>query len=389
MKVDLLVVGAGPAGCAAALAARRRAPSLRVLVVDSALFPRDKLCAGAITGGGLHEMELAGLELRVAHVRVDRAAIRIEGRAHRIPLPRAAAVVRRREWDADLLEQVRAAGAEVVEGAPVTALGLCGGGGGALAGSRRVAFRAAVAADGAAGASRRLLGLPPGRRVPLREVALLGEGEGELLFDLDASVPGYAWRFPGVSPGEESVGLYSLDPLADASERLSRWLDAEATVATGEGRARSWSIRVFEFSGPVGVGPVLLAGEALGVDPLAGEGIRYALWSGRIAGDLAARVLSPPLPRVGARGLTRAYPLRLAATRSGVALALGTLLAPRLYREPVGGRFRRMASDRQVAEALAALVSGAAPAVPLARLAARYLALARGAPEVAPRSSQA
>lgn len=388
MKTDLLVVGAGPAGCAAALAARRRAPALRVLVVDSARFPRDKVCAGAITGGGLFEMERAGLELRVPHGVVARAAIQLEGRTHRVPLPRAAAVVRRREWDADLLEQVRAAGAEVVEGSPLVALRLGPGGGEALAGSRPIAFRAAVAADGAAGPSRRLLGLPAGRRVPLREATVEARADPELLFDLDAGVPGYAWRFPGASGGEESVGLYSLEPLPDGSERLRRWLEGAAAGRTPS--PRPWSIRVFDPSGPAGLGPVLLAGEALGVDPLAGEGIRYALWSGRVAGDLAALALTLPLPgAAAAQGLAKAYRLRLAATRSGVTLALGARLAPRLYRDPPRGRFRRMASDREVAEALAALLSGAAPAGPLLRLLARYLALVRGAPFVAPRSSRA
>jgi flavin-dependent dehydrogenase len=365
------------------------------VVVDQAFFPRDKLCAGAITGGGLGEMERAGLSLRVPHATVEHAVIRIAGRSQRIPLTRAAAVVRRRDWDADLVAQIRVAGAEVLEGAPVLALREDEGGGTALAGSRRISFRLAVAADGAAGASRRLLGLPPGRRVPLREVAVEGRGGSDLLFDLDAGVPGYAWRFPAAGPEGESTGLYSLEAVADTSDRLLRWLEREGSGRAPGGAIRSmgpraWSIRVFDPSGPAGRGPVLLAGEALGADPLAGEGIRYALWSGRIAGDLAALALLLRLPKAAiSASLRRAYRLRLATTRSGLSLALGASLAPRLYRTRPPERFRRMAADAEVARALAAIASGSAPAGPLLRLAARYLSLASGTSNVAGRGSQA
>ena len=384
MRADLLVVGAGPAGCAAAVAARRRAPALRVVVVDAARFPRDKPCAGAIPGGGLAEMERAGLSLRVPCAWAGHAVVRVEGSAQRVRLPRPAALVSRRAWDADLVAQVRAAGAEVIEGAALSALRLGRGGGVARAGAHRIAFRLAVAADGVAGASRRLLGLPTGRRAPLREVAAPGRGRGELVFDLDAGLPGYAWHFSGEGAAAGSAGVYSLEPAADLSGRLDRWLGGAGEAPEGgHGGARAWAIRLFDPAAPAHAGPVLLAGEALGVDPLAGEGIRYALWSGRVAGELSAWALSrralAPLPAL----LGRLYRLRLAASRSGVALELAARLAPRLYASPEGGRFRRYAADRAVAEALAAVVSGARPVAAIARLAVRYRALDRRGPDVA------
>jgi len=377
-------VGAGPAGCAAAVAARRRAPDLRVVVVDAARFPRDKLCAGAIPGGGLAEMERAGLALRVAHATAQHAVVRVEGRSGRVRLPRPAAIVDRRTWDADLVAQARAAGAEVIEDAPLRALRLRETGGVADAGDLRVAFRLAVAADGAAGASRRLLGLPPGRRAPLREVAARNAGRRELLFDLDAGVAGYAWLFEGEGARAGSAGIYSTAAAGDLSGRLTRWLSREGS---GErealGAAGAWSIRLFDPAGPVHRGLVLLAGDALGADPLAGEGIRYALWSGRTAGELGAWVLGRralPLPPAL---LGNIYRMRLAASRSGTALALGVLLAPRLHGAPRGAWPRRLAADQGVAEALAAVVSGASPALSIARLAARYRSFRRGRPDVA------
>ncbi|MDQ1465823.1 MAG: menaquinone-9 beta-reductase, partial [Actinomycetota bacterium] len=57
--LDLLVVGAGPAGVAAAITAAER--GLDVVVLDSATFPRDKTCGDGLTAGALHLIERLGL----------------------------------------------------------------------------------------------------------------------------------------------------------------------------------------------------------------------------------------------------------------------------------------------------------------------------------------
>jgi flavin-dependent dehydrogenase len=295
-----------------------------------------------------------------------------------------AAVVRRSAWDADLVDQIRAAGVEVAEEAPLRGLYLEGAGarrgGVAEGGAGPVAFRALVCADGSGGPTRRLLGLHQGRRAPLRETVRDRRDQDDLVFDLDAGVAGYAWRFPCVEAGApaESAGIYSMGAGSRLVPALARWMEAEGLAGPSSGAMQSWALRLFEPSGPVGAGPALLAGDALGADPLAGEGIRYALWSGRIAGDLAARSLALPAALAAGRWLAAAYRARLATTRSGATLRLLCLLAPRLH----GGapRWRRMASDREVAEALGALVSGLHPAVPVLRLLGRYRALRRARP---------
>ncbi len=367
----LLVIGAGPAGCAAAIAARRTDPHVRVIVIDAARFPREKPCGGALTGGALRELDRAGLRLQVPRAVATHARLRVDGKELRVALPQRAVVVRRVVFDADLVAQVRAAGADVVEGAPLVGLreGI------ALTGEGEISFDALVCADGAGGPSRRLLGLPAGRRAPLREAVSAGRVQEDLVFDLDAGIGGYAWRFPCVDGGAaaESFGIYSISRDPALGPALERWATRERLL----GAPSAWSIRLAERDGPVGAGPALLAGEALGVDPLAGEGIRYALWSGRIAGQLLARALrrgarlplpsseTPPSRRGG--WIHRSYVARLAASRSGITLALLARLAPRVH----GGdaRWRRIASDQRVAEALAALVSGEAPARPILALA--------------------
>jgi len=63
---DLLVVGGGPAGSAAALAAKLRRPDARVLLLDRSDFPRDKACGDGIAAHGRDELAKLGLPDLVA-----------------------------------------------------------------------------------------------------------------------------------------------------------------------------------------------------------------------------------------------------------------------------------------------------------------------------------
>jgi flavin-dependent dehydrogenase len=294
----------------------------------------------------LGELARAGLALRVEHAVVREAELRVAGRRRRVALPRPAVVVRREAFDADLVSQIRARGIEVHDGLALT--GLRGNRAETTGGD--ITFAALICADGVAGPSRRLLGFPAGRRSPLREVVAEGRGQERLVFDLDAPGSGYAWRFPCLVEGapSESCGIYRPAPPGDAGADLAAWAGTEGL---GLGSPQAWSIRPALRGGPVGQGAALLAGEALGIDPLAGEGIRYALWSGRLAGRTAGAALA-----AGRTPDPEGYRRRLTLSRSGLVLALSVRLASRLH-GPNPGRWRRLAARRPVAEVVAALVS--------------------------------
>ncbi|HYQ80386.1 MAG TPA: hypothetical protein VEP68_02735, partial [Anaeromyxobacteraceae bacterium] len=95
--------------------------------------------------------------------------------------------------------------------------------------------------------------------------------------------------------------------------------------------------------------------------------------SGRIAGVVAARALA-----AGEAPAPERYRRHLRLSRSGATLALLSRLGPRLHGPDRS--WRRLAGDPGVAAALAALVSGAAPARPVLRLLRRYRALRRARP---------
>ena len=127
MRVDLAIVGGGPAGSAAAITASRA--GLSVLVVDRATFPRDKCCGDGLTVLALRLGEHLGLDpvpLTGWQVVDDLIIHSPAGRTTRYRLPRDdgqyAAVVPRREYDAALLDLARSADAHVWDGHGLTGI---------------------------------------------------------------------------------------------------------------------------------------------------------------------------------------------------------------------------------------------------------------------------
>jgi flavin-dependent dehydrogenase len=123
---DVLVIGAGPAGTAAAITAARH--GLTVTVIDKAHFPRDKCCGDGLTTLALRQLETLGfdhLSIPSWHD-VNGALVRSpSGREVFLPLPdqgRFAAVAPRLELDNSLVALARASGAHIIEGRAFTKL---------------------------------------------------------------------------------------------------------------------------------------------------------------------------------------------------------------------------------------------------------------------------
>jgi menaquinone-9 beta-reductase len=305
--VDVLVVGAGPAGTAAGLAARRR--GLDVLVVDKAKFPRDKTCGDGLTTAALRLLERLGVDLRplpgYMPIR-ETVLVSPSGRRTSLPLPPDgdhAAVVPRVELDAALVARARDSGVEVRDGTAVNALDVTPDGVTVSLGDNG-AVRAGhvVAADGHYSFVRRSLRPPAppelGTWHAFRQY-FRGVDDPRLyvLFEADL-LPGYAWVFP-LPDGRANVGFGVLRrPDMTGKELNARWRElltrpsvrsVLGPAAEPEATHRAWPIPASFRYDALSDGRVLYVGDAANVvDPLTGEGIAQAIETATLAVDAIA-----------------------------------------------------------------------------------------------------
>jgi geranylgeranyl reductase family protein len=282
---DAIVVGAGPAGCAAAcdLASAGRA----VLLLDRAEFPRHKACAG-----GLTRKSLRALRYSVASVtRETISAIVVEKRrgeaatlASRTPV---CALTVREELDDFCLRRTIEAGAQFARIGPIVAIDASGDGVAIETPERRHHARFLVGADGVHSRVRQLvhgdcpLWLRRGFALEA-EVRTGDDGDGDLVFDLAGARQGYGWIFP--KRDHVNVGLYT----ESAEERLDRpRLLAYIRQRFGDARVGRITGQFLGFgaeNAPAAEGRTFLVGDAGGfADPLTGEGIYGAIASGQAA----------------------------------------------------------------------------------------------------------
>ena len=316
LQTDVLVVGAGPAGSAAAAWAARA--GVETMLVDAAVFPRDKTCGDGLTPRAVHELGRLGLEdwLRV---RATNRGLRAHGFGQTLhlpwpggSLPSWGSAVPRTELDDHLRTTAIKAGALAVDGLRavdvrrdgdrVSHVVLSDG-----TATREVACRRLVVADGVRSPLGKVLGRQWHRetvygvagRSYLRSTRSDDEWisshlelrgtDGEIL-------SGYGWVFPlGADAGEVNLGVGTLAtakrPANIAIKPLMAHYAEQRREEFGlEGDLRAPTSALLPMGGAVsGVAGAnwALVGDAAGcVNPLNGEGIDYGLETGRLVVEL-------------------------------------------------------------------------------------------------------
>ena len=312
---DVLIVGAGPAGTAAGITLARAGRN--VTIIDKAAFPRDKCCGDGLTTGALRILEELGLDRASIEswTEVDAAWVRSpSGREVEFPMPVGrgvfAAVARRIDLDAALVDLARASGVTIHEGHAFTSL-IEDPDGSAITveadGLDPIRARYVIAADGMWSPVRKSLGLAEadylGEWHAFRQywTGVTGPAFERLYvwFEPDL-LPGYAWSFP-LPGGRANVGFGVLRDGQRKIQDMKRiWAElpsrphiaaALGPVAVAESRHLAWPIPAHVDSAVLSRGRVLFVGDAARVtDALTGEGIGQALLTGALAAQAIAAV---------------------------------------------------------------------------------------------------
>ena len=359
---DAIVVGAGPAGSSAAY--WLASAGLDVLLLEKAAFPREKVCGDGLTPRGTRALVDIGIDTSEAAGWRHNKGVRVVAEGMRVHLnwpelssfPLHGTVRPRADLDALLASRAVKAGAHLHEHTAVTDLvidraGRVGGVAATCGPEKRdVCYRAPVvlACDGASGRLARYLGLHRNDKRPMgvavRRYYTSPRTDDDYLeihtLDDPRLMPGYGWIF-GMGDGTVNVGLGALNSSAGFGKTpyramLTRWVD---------GTPEGWGLREATAVGPTrGAGlpmgfnrtphysrGMLLVGDSAGsANPLTGEGIPYAIESGKFAAEAVVQALARPAGSQRERAL-HAYPARMAAEWGGyyrLGAALAKIIGP-------------------------------------------------------------
>ena len=368
---DVIVVGAGPGGSATAYHLAQH--GARVLLLEKAQFPREKVCGDGLTPRAVAQLIRMGVDidapgwLRNYGLRVIGGGMRLElGWPELSSFPGYGLTRTRHDFDHILAERAVAAGADLRTGHQVggpildEATGRVVGVTATVEGGEPRRFHApiTVAADGVSGRLPIALGItkrddrPIGvavrryYRSPARHDDDYLESWLELRSgaDQDRLLPGYGWIF-GMGDGRVNVGLGVLNSSGafgktNYRKLLLDWLAATpadwgmADEANADGPILGAALPMGFNRVPHYSRGVMLVGDTGGmVNPFNGEGIAYAMESGELAADVAVQALARPT-EAGAERALQQYP-QLLRDRYGSYFRIGGLFVKLIGYPPV------------------------------------------------------
>lgn len=343
---EVVIVGGGPSGCSSALELVKLNKNIadHVLLLDKAVFPRPKLCAGGVSVD-------SDAVLRELDIDLDLPAVPVHTTHFVLPTGRLTfqhrnqfRILRRTDLDHFLLRSVQARGVAVHEGEAVLDV---------VTSNDCVVVRTAnaeyktkilIAADGANSRVRTSMGLTRSGRmmvamelhVPLAQAQIPNFSSNTAVLDLrvlNYGVPGYCWVFPTVSDSAPivSLGLMAAPFVHGGSSQLKQifgsWLN-DFGLDLQKFELSSHPALRYESKAPCSQPRVLFVGDAAGIEPLFGEGIVSALAFGRLAAMAAFEALHD-------RDFTFSkYEEQVRSSSIGSLMRRRRMIARRLYAKP-------------------------------------------------------
>jgi geranylgeranyl reductase family protein len=349
---DVIVVGAGPAGSAAAY--HLATAGLDVLMLEKTSFPREKVCGDGLTPRAVKALTTMGISTDERDGWLRNKGLRIIGGGGRIELawpdlsafPGFGTIRARTDFDQLLARHAQKAGVRLLENVTVTGPTLderTGRVTGVMAraknhdgAEKRFGARLVVAADGNSSRLSVSMGLHKRDDRPLgvavRTYYTSPRHDDDYLeawldlWDGKDLLPGYGWIF-GMGDGTSNIGLGLLNTSdafghIDYRALLRRWLSAMPAEWGFSEENRTEPVRGAAL--PMGFNRtphytrnLMLVGDAGGmVNPFNGEGIAYAMESGEIAARTIVQALGRPTA-AGAERVLQGYPVALKENYGG------------------------------------------------------------------------
>lgn len=311
-EYDIIIVGAGPTGSAAALRLGQRAPHLaaRSLLIDKAVFPRKKLCGGGVTQHAWDLLRALDVSLQVPAYPIHHMRLVYENLEATFHWRNLFRVVQRDEFDTALLNAAQARGIGVAQGIALRELVRDDAGVLLITDAGEYRARVVIGADGANSIVRQKLGLTRSDRIsrlmeiltPVDDAARADEfANHTAVFDfspLARGVQGYYWDFPSFKNDVPLMNRGVFDsrvrperPRAELKRVLADELKQRG-VELGDWRLQGHPERWFDAKEKHAAPRVLLAGDAAGTEPWLGEGISHALDFGMRAADYVIQAIA-------------------------------------------------------------------------------------------------
>lgn len=300
--IDILIIGSGPAGMSTALHLVQQDASWsgRMIVLDKAVHPREKLCGGGITFLGQNILARLGLEMEPAHFPVREVRLVYQNVHYSFLGNPVLWIVHRAEFDHWLVRKGEERGVQIRQGEGVLEVIPHENYVEVVTDKQIYHAQTVVAADGSRSKVRAKLKLNEESQVARLIEVLTPETtqsswefrDGVAVFDfshMTAGLQGYYWDFPSIVDGKTQMNRGVFDsrarperPKVNLPDLLSQELEARQRHLE-DYELKGHPIRWFSSKGQLARPRVLLAGDSAGADPLFGEGIAIALAYGEAA----------------------------------------------------------------------------------------------------------
>ena len=300
-KRAVIIVGSGPAGVSTALSLMQSAPHLasELLVLEKAQHPRPKLCGGGLTAYADELLDKLGVKSQTPSFPIHKVRFRFDSKPINFCGKNLMRIVRRDEFDSDLVQQARRLGVEVRENQRVSDLRRVNGALEIRTDETDYRTKVVVGADGANSfVRRRTISADQPRVSRLIEALVKADlreakefEENMAVFDfrcVKEALHGYFWDFPSLIEDQPylNIGLFDSGIHGSRRANLKRLLVEKLErrgIAHGEVEIMGHPERWFSPKGRYSCPNILLVGDAAGIEPWLGEGISMALAYGPIA----------------------------------------------------------------------------------------------------------